>query len=96
MTVNSTHTNQSKCENLEKEMREIYLEKFHFLSENQNLLHSPLLFVCIDNHIPYDLVHLYSDYYLGANVLKGQFYHCILAFPSSFSFAAEEVWCKLC
>ena len=66
MTVNSTHTNQSKCENLEKEMREIYLEKFHFLSENQNLLHS----VCVDNHIPYDSVHLYSDYYLGANVLK--------------------------
>ena len=66
MTVNSTHTNQSKCENLEKEMREIYLEKFHFLSENQNLLHS----VCVDNHIPYDSVHLHSDYYLGANVLK--------------------------
>ena len=56
MTV--THTNQSKCENLEKEMREIYLEKFHFLSENQNLLYS----VCVDNHIPYDSVHLYSDY----------------------------------
>ena len=90
MTV--THTNQSKCENLEKEMREIYLEKFHFLSENQNLLHS----VCVDNHIPYDSVHLHSDYYLGANVLKAQSFHCILAFPSSFFFAAEEVWCKLC